>query len=159
MKTPALKKLQQIIAHCIVYGAMKDGKITKTKLAKLVYLVDFTKFYKFLVPMTGFEYKKLPFGPVTVEFFSVLEYMIAHGILLEEKKGAANLFSLIEEPEMDQLSESEIELIREIAQKWCQYNTESIVDFTHEQLPWKISRDNEVIPYELITQEEPENVY
>ncbi len=68
MKTPALKKLQQIIAHCIVYGAMKDGKITKTKLAKLVYLVDFAKFYKFLVPMTGFEYKKLPFGPVTVEF-------------------------------------------------------------------------------------------
>jgi len=45
----------------------------------------------------------LPFDPVTVEFFSVLEYMIAKGILLEEKKGAANLFSLIEEPEMEQL--------------------------------------------------------
>ncbi len=159
MKTPALKKLQQIIALCITYGAMKNGKITKIKLAKLVYLVDFAKFYKFLVPMTGFEYKKLPFGPVTVEFFSVLEYMIAHGIILEEKKGAANFFSLIEEPEKEQLSEPEIELIKEIAQKWCQHNTESIVDFTHEQLPWKISRDNEVIPYELITQEKPENVY
>ncbi len=159
MKTPALKKLQQIIAHCIEYGAMKDGKITKTKLAKLVYLVDFANFYKFLVPMTGFEYKKLPFGPVTVEFFSVLEYMMAHGIISEEKKGTANLFYLIEEPERDLLSESEIELIREIAQKWRQHNTESIVEFTHEQLPWKISRYNEVIPYELITQEEPENVY
>ena len=159
MKTPALQKLQQIIAHCIEYGAMKDGKITKTKLAKLVYLVDFANFYKFLVPMTGFEYKKLPFGPVTVEFFSVLEYMMVHGILSEEKKGTANLFYLIEEPERDLLSESEIKLIREIAQKWCQHNTESIVDFTHEQLPWKISRYNEVIPYELITQEEPDNVY
>ena len=57
------------------------------------------------------------------------------------------------------LLSEEIELIQEIAQKWCQHNTESIVEFTHEQLPWKISRDNEVIPYELITQEEPENVY
>ena len=151
--------MQQIIAHCIEYGAMKDGKITKTKLAKLVYLVDFANFYKFLVPMTGFEYKKLPFGPVTVEFFSVLEYMMVHGILSEEKKGTANLFYLIEEPERDLLSETEIKLIREIAQKWCQHNTESIVDFTHEQLPWKISRYNEVIPYELITQEEPDNVY
>lgn len=159
MKTPALKKLQQIIAHCIAYGAMKDGKITKTKLAKLVYLVDFTHFYKFLVPMTGFEYKKLPFGPVTVEFFAVLEEMISHAIILEEKKGAANLFFLLEEPERDQLREQEIKLIREIAKKWCHHNTESIVDFTHEQLPWKISRDHEVIPYELITQEEPENVY
>ncbi|WP_069470522.1 Panacea domain-containing protein [Candidatus Marithrix sp. Canyon 246] len=159
MKTPALKKLQEIIAHCIADGAMKDGKITKTKLAKLVYLADFAMFYKFLTPMTGFEYKKLPYGPVTVEFFSVLEYMIAHGIALEEKKGVANLISLIEEPERELLNESEIELIREIAKKWCQHNTESIVDFTHEQLPWKISRDNEVIPYELITQEEPKNVY
>jgi hypothetical protein len=67
--------------------------------------------------------------------------------------------SLIEEPEKELLSESELELIREIANKWSMHNTESIVDFTHEQLPWKISRDNEVIPYELITQEEPENVY
>ncbi|OQY43536.1 MAG: hypothetical protein DRR08_27960 [Candidatus Parabeggiatoa sp. nov. 2] len=159
MKTPALKKLQQIIAHCIAYGAMKDGKITKTKLAKLVYLIDFAKFYKFLVHKTGFEYKKLPYGPVTVEFFSVLEYMVAHGLILEEQKGIARLFSLIEEPEGTLLSTQEIELIREVAQKWCQHNTESIVDFTHEQLPWRISRDNEVIPYELITQEEPEQVY
>jgi uncharacterized protein YwgA len=87
MKTPALKKLQQIIAHCIAYGAMKDGKITKTKLAKLVYLVDFANFYKFLVHKTGFEYKKLPYGPVTVEFFSILEDMTAQGLIFEEQNG------------------------------------------------------------------------
>ncbi|MCK5719841.1 MAG: SocA family protein [Thiomargarita sp.] len=159
MKTPALKKLQQIITLCIMYGTVKDWKITKIKLAKLVYLVDFAKFYKFLVPMTGFEYKKLPYGSITAEFFAVFDYMIAHGVIAEEKKGTINLFSLVEEPEKDQLSEQEIELIKEIAQKWCRHNTESIVDFTHEQLPWKISRDNEIIPYELIIQEEPNNVY
>jgi uncharacterized phage-associated protein len=159
MKTPALKKLQQIIAHCIAYGAMKDGKITKTKLAKLVYLVDFANFYKFLVPMTGFEYKKLPYGPVTVEFFSILEDMTAQGLIFEEQKGMAKLFSLIEQPESTLLSTQELELIKEVAQKWALDNTESIVDFTHEQLPWRISRDNEVIPYELITQEEPGHVY
>lgn len=158
MKIP-LNKLQEIIAHCIIYGAMKDGKITKTKLAKLVYLADFNHFYQFLEPMTGFEYKKLPYGPVTVEFFSVLEYMIAQGILLEEKKGTAHLLSLIEEPEKELLSQKEHDLIQKIATKWCVHNTESIVNFTHAQLPWSISRDCEVIPYELITQEEPENVY
>ncbi len=159
MKTPALRKLQQIIALCIRYGAMKDLKINKIKLAKLVYLADFTKFYKFLEPMTGFEYKKLPYGPVTAEFFSVFEYMIAHGIIAEEKKGTATFCYLVEELERYQLNEQEIELIKEIAQKWCQHNTDSIVDFTHKQLPWKISRDNKTIPYELIIQEEPNNVY
>jgi hypothetical protein len=57
------------------------------------------------------------------------------------------------------LSTQELELIKEVAQKWALNNTESLVDFTHEQLPWRISRDNEVIPYELITQEEPGHVY
>ncbi len=159
MKTPALKKLQQIIALCIIYGAMKNLKITKIKLAKLVYLADFTKFYKFLEPMTGFEYKKLPYGPMTAEFFSVFEYMVAHGIIVEEKQGTATFCHLLEELERDQLNEQEIELIKEISQKWSKYDTDSIVDFTHKQLPWKISRDNKVIPYELIIQEEPDNVY
>ena len=135
---------------------MKDLKINKTKL---VYLADFAKFYKFLESMTGFEYKKLPYGPVTAEFFSVFEYMIAHGIIAEEKKGTATFCYLVEGLEREQLNEQEIELFKEIAQKWCQHDTDSIVDFTHKQLPWKISRDNKTIPYELIIQEEPNNVY
>ncbi len=34
-----------------------------------------------------------------------------------------------------------------------------IVDFTHNQLPWSVTDDKEIIPYVLITQEDPQNVY
>jgi transcriptional regulator with XRE-family HTH domain len=53
------EKYQQILENCIEFGADKDGKITKTKLAKLAYLVDFAWYYEHLVPLTGLQYRKL----------------------------------------------------------------------------------------------------
>ncbi len=50
-------------------------------------------------------------------------------------------------------------MIKDIAKKWKNKNTKEIVDFTHKQLPWMVSYDREVIPYNLITQEDLENVY
>jgi len=57
------------------------------------------------------------------------------------------------------LTNEEIELIKKISAKWKDKRTQEIVDFTHEQLPFKLCAPDEVIPYELITQENPENVY
>jgi transcriptional regulator with XRE-family HTH domain len=52
-------KYKKIIKACIKYGSSSDGKITKTKLAKLCYLVDFSRFYKNLNSLTGLEYRKI----------------------------------------------------------------------------------------------------
>lgn len=46
-----------------------------------------------------------------------------------------------------------------MCEKWKNKNTKEIVEFTHNQIPWSICREHEVIPYELINNEEPENVY
>jgi transcriptional regulator with XRE-family HTH domain len=53
------EKYQQILENCIEFGADKDGKITKTKLAKLAYLVDFAWYYEHFTPLTGLQYRKL----------------------------------------------------------------------------------------------------
>lgn len=47
-----IEKYKAILTQCIRLGADKDGKITKTKLAKLAYLVDFGWFYDNLEPLT-----------------------------------------------------------------------------------------------------------
>lgn len=49
--------------------------------------------------------------------------------------------------------------MKKIANKWRDKKTKDIVNFTHNQLPYFLCRDNEVIPYELITQEDPDKVY
>ena len=51
------EKYKQILEHCVKFGADSDGKITKTKLAKLAYLVDFAWYYEHLVSLTGLQYR------------------------------------------------------------------------------------------------------
>jgi hypothetical protein len=57
------------------------------------------------------------------------------------------------------LSSEEKKLIKKIVKKWKDKNAKEIVDFTHNQIPYLFSDSWEEIPYELIIQEDPKNVY
>jgi len=149
-------KFRDLILQCIKYGSGSDGKITKTKLAKLVYLADFAAYYKWLEPISGFQYHRLAKGPVAIEFFHIIDDEEAVSV---ENKGNAILVASVQPPEGSVLSKKELELVRTICKKWKNASTQEIVDFTHKQFPWKICRDREVIPYSLINNEDPENVY
>ncbi|MEK9155955.1 MAG: type II toxin-antitoxin system antitoxin SocA domain-containing protein [Patescibacteria group bacterium] len=155
-----LEKYKQIILNSLEYGGDgKDGKITKTKLAKLAYLADFAWFYKNLVPMSGLAYRRIQQGPVPDQYFRIIDELFDSGTITVENKGAAFMIQLNEKASSDRLSKEELELIKAIGKKWKDKNTAEVVKFTHAQLPWKICRAGELIPYELITQEEPANVF
>ena len=76
-----------------------------------------------------------------------------------QKKGAAYLIENIEQASNKRLNEEELDFIQKVCEKWKGKRTEDIVKFTHNQIPWSVAREEEVIPYELITQEDPSNVY
>ena len=152
----AFQRFHNLILECIKYGADDDGKITKTKLAKLVYLCDFANYYHFLNPISGFEYRRLAQGPVAIEFFDIIDSDESVNV---EKKGKAMMVSLVEQPNSSVFSKKELNLIRNICKKWKSAKTQEIVDFTHSQVPWKVCKERGVIPYSLINNEAPENVY
>lgn len=153
-------KYKQIILNSIHFGADNDGKITKTKLAKLVYLADFIWYYEKSKPMSGMTYRKLPRGPVADIYFRALDELEEDGTIIRQQSGSAIMFSLSEDKALtSKISDEELRLIEKIGSVWQGKHTKEIVDFTHEQLPWQICRDGEVIPYGLITQEDPERVY
>jgi len=156
------EKYREVLVETIRHGADKDGKITKTKLAKLIYLNDFGWYYKHLESMTGAKYRRLQLGPVPNIYFAKLEELIAEGTLNLEMKNNYQMISLSRAGEMSKpnlLNTEEKKLIKNVSQKWQGKRTEEIVKFTHEQLPYKICSPGEVIPYELITQQNPEDVY
>lgn len=163
---PNYEKYKEMILAFLRSIATADGKIPKTKLAKLVYLADFSWFYKKLESMSGMQYRKIQYGPVPDSFFRAIDELEESGkIVIDRKTREGKEMLLIAESEsnvnekMSTLSKDELLLIRNIAKKWKEKNTNEIVNFTHNQLPYLISRDNEIIPYELITQEDPEYVY
>ena len=152
-------KYKQIITNFIKYWADSDGKITKTKLAKLCYLLDFSWYYFNLEPITWLEYKKFDQWPVPDAYFSTLEELFEEESIAIEIKWKSHLIQNIWNPNNNKLSDDEMNLLQNIAKKWKWKQTKEIVDFTHNQLPWMMSYDKEVIPYLLISQEELENVY
>lgn len=155
-----LEKYKQIILNCLEYGSDSlDGKITKTKLAKLAYLSDFAWFYNHLESMSGLSYKRFKHGPVPDQYFRVIDELFEEGAISIKNKGTAFMIETNEKAPNDQLNKDELFLIKTIAKKWRDKNTMEIVHFTHQQLPWKICRPGEFIPYELITQEDPEHIY
>ncbi len=158
----SIDKYKQIILNALQFGAdSSDGKITKTKLAKLVYLADFSWYYNNLKPMSGMSYRRLPRGPVPDVYFRAIDEMVDDGVIELEPSGRAFMISMVERGEAphSKLSDEEMNVIRLLGEAWKDKQTQEIVDFTHDQLPWQICREGEVIPYGLITQEEPEKVY
>lgn len=153
------EKYRDILAACIECGSDTDGKITKTKLAKLAYLVDFGWFYNHLEPMSGLVYRKIKQWPVPDAFFGMIDELYEDGVINIQIKGLAQMIANNESPSLEKLWPDEKKFIATVCKKWQGRNTKEIVEFAHSQLPWRIAQDNEEIPYELITQEEPEHVY
>ncbi len=154
------EKYKQIIKNFIKYWwAEHDLKITKTKLAKLCYLLDFARYYNHLTPITGLKYRRIKQWPVPDIYFTTIEELTADESILLEIKWSAHMISNITDTQDTLLSNEEKELLMEISKKRQRKNTNDIVTFTHNQLPWMMCDDKELISYDFITQEDPANVY
>lgn len=159
---PDYEKYKQMILAYLRKATPEDGKIPKTKLAKLLYLADFSWFYKNLESMSGMQYRRLQYGPVPDMYFRAIDELEESGKIVVDHKGDMLLISeskSSDNKKLDKLSSKEMKVIESIGAKWRDKKTAEIVNFTHNQLPYKICRPDEIIPYELITQEDPEYVY
>lgn len=155
-----VEKYSQVLLTCLEFGADKDGKITKTKLAKLIYLVDFAWFYIKRYPMTGMQYRRIQQGPVPNIFFRIVDELFETGAITIEPRGSAMMIRAndVEAPK-SRLNSEEIKLIETVSERWKNKNTKDIVDFTHSQKPWLSKKQGESIPYESILEEPQEHLF
>jgi DNA-binding XRE family transcriptional regulator len=163
---PDIAKYKHMILTYLRMNISKDGKIPKTKLAKLLYLADFAWFYDHMESMSGMQYRKIAYGPVPDAFFRALDELEEAGkIVIDHKNDNGRDMFLVGESDSNKnekiqtLSVEEKKLMKEIGAKWKNKNTQDIVNFTHNQLPYALCRTDEIIPYELITQEDPDMVF
>jgi DNA-binding XRE family transcriptional regulator len=162
---PDIAKYKQMILTYLRMNLSLDGKVPKTKLAKLLYLADFAWFYDHTESMSGMQYRKIAYGPVPDTFFRALDELEeAEKIEIERKNDKGRDMFLVKESESNRnekistLNTDELKLMKKIGAKWKNKKTQDIVNFTHNQLPYALCRMDEVIPYVLITQEDPDMV-
>ncbi len=149
-ETNKVARYRQMCLACIHFGgAASDGKITKTKLAKLLYLVDFAWYKNTGEPMSGLQYRALPRGPVADAFFRMIDEMFETGQILLETKGAAIMISANENSLASSLTTQELSVIESVCTKWRLSDTQSLVELSHRQAPWRSAQIGALIPYEL----------
>ncbi|MEK7190264.1 MAG: helix-turn-helix domain-containing protein [Patescibacteria group bacterium] len=161
-ESPNYEKYKQMILAFL----RLNKNITKTKLAKLVYLSDFAWFYNHLQSMSGMQYRKIKYGPVPDAFFRALDELEEEGkIGIDRKNTDGKEMIIISESDsnkkqkLENISGDETILIKNIYKKWKDKKTAEIVNFTHNQLPYLMADDEEIVSYALITQEDPHEVY
>ena len=156
----AMPKFKQIILNALHFGGdTGDGKITKTKLAKLVYLADFAWFYYHDQAMSGLSYRCIQRGPVPDDYFRAIDDLFDEGLITIQQSGAAFMIAANEAPSRSSLKDEEVKLIQKIAKKWKDKPTSDIVEFTHNQNPWKSTEQGRTVSYELIKKELVANLY
>ena len=158
-ESPNYAKYKQMILAFLRQGK----KIPKTKLAKLLYFADFSWFYYHLESMSGMQYRKIKYGPVSDSYFRIIDEMFDSGeIDINQTKDGAMLISQTRSGakiDLSKINKKEEELIENIEKKWKGKKTTEIVDFTHKQFPYLYAQDNEVVTYGLFTQENPDEIY
>ncbi len=140
-----------------------NKNVPKTKLAKLLYFADFAWFYKHLESMSGMQYRKIQYGPVADTYFRLIDEMFDAGeITIEQTKSGAILVSQTRggaKENLPRISKGELQLIKNINEKWKDKRTEEIVKFTHNQLPFLFAENNNIVSYDIFGQQDPDEIY
>ena len=152
------KKFEDLYFY--ILDQYKSG-ITKTKLAKLIYLCDFGYYYKTKKSITNATYIHRQYGPVADIFLEETDDFQINGKIMIKylSSGAQIISSLIYDREYISLSDEEKKFTKEVCLLWKNKNTAEIVNFTHEQAPWRETIDYQRIPYCLIEKEKCDHVY
>ncbi|MEK7631065.1 MAG: helix-turn-helix domain-containing protein [Patescibacteria group bacterium] len=156
---PNYEKYKQMI-----HAFLRINKnIPKTKLAKLLYFADFGWFYVHLKSMSGMQYRKIQYGPVADTYFRLIDEMFDAGeVSIEQTGNGAMLVSQTRSgarASLAEISKGELKLIEKINEKWKGRRTVDIVAFTHKQMPYMFAGDNDIVSYDIFTQENPDEIY
>ncbi len=156
---PDVQKYKEMILAFL----RQEGRFTKTKLAKLLYFADFSWYYTHLKSMSGMQYRKIKYGPVSDMYFRVIDEMFDSGeIAIEQTEDGAMVISETRsgaKAPISRVSKDELKLIDKIGKKWSNKRTGEVVDFTHKQMPYLFAEEGEIVSYDIFTQEDPGEIY
>lgn len=147
------------------YFADNTKELYVTKLLKLFYYLDFISYKTRGASVTNDVYFKMPYGPVPSSIKNNIDLLDDKNIIGEEFKsqlspyiklqkganGNGNLITRVNNKEysLRKLSNSEISLIKCLAETFKDTKAKVLSNQTHREKPWLSTSDFSVIEYSL----------
>jgi len=129
------------LGNTILFLIKKISPLYKTKLLKLIYLIDELSTARNGVPFLGLEYKVWQAGPVNSDLYEELNqpYLLESFIELEQDPKGIKIVAKKEFSD-DEFSEMDLNLLKEIAHRYKNTPAEKLVEITHRKsAPWYIT--------------------
>ena len=147
-----LEKFKEVLLYILNKVGSKPN-IGETVLYKLLYFTDFDFYEKYEEQLIGATYIKNHYGPTPVEF----EKIVAETMNKEIMRVESSYFNYpqrkylpLRKADLSKLRANEIEVIDKVLDKLSDMNATQISDYSHDDVPWLTTEDNEVIEYESV---------
>ena len=144
------------VGNSIIYLSNNIKNLTKTKIIKLIYILDELSIKQSGIPLFNLKYKVWKFGPVSEEIFIDLS---SETTLLKKyiQKEIENGYTIIKPKSKfndDEFSDNDIELLDVVIEKFGSQTAKDLVNFTHRKnSPWYITASKNSVLDLLINEE------
>lgn len=121
---------------------MNKYELGTTKLAKLLYYLDFLNYRDKGESITKADHYKQQYGPVPQDFFEIIkELREEEAIDIQRKKledgRETDIYTVYKDPNEEVFDNEEIELMRNLVEKYKDWKTDLLVAKSHSELPWR----------------------
>jgi uncharacterized phage-associated protein len=125
------------IGNTIIYLLNKISNMPKTKLLKLLYILDEEAMKRSGMPFLNLNYKVWHLGPVAEEIFNDLSSdeitLLSKYISIKETAAKATYYNAEKEFCSDEFSKSDIKFLDEIIKDFGSFSAEELVKYTHRE--------------------------
>lgn len=153
-------KFKQVLLYILDKCGAK-ANVGETVLYKLLYFSDFNHYELFEEHLTGAAYRKISYGPAPCDFQHIVQEMIGEGKL---KKVTTEYFGKPQKKYLPLVnadinawkwSAREKEVIDKVIERLSGMDATTISEFSHEDIPWEVTKDKEIIDYDTVFYRKP----
>ncbi len=142
----------------LLYILSKIGgrpNVGETVIYKLLYFIDFDFYEKYEEQLIGATYVKNHYGPTPVEFKSIVDDMIKKGEVVKVETSyfdhLQKKYLPVRDPDLTKLKDArELQHIDEVLARLGEKNAAELSEYSHEDTPWIIAKDNQPLDYEAV---------
>ena len=151
------KKERGKYENAILYFAkyLTPRQLGKTKLAKLLYYLDFISYRDNGKPVTGALYYKQEYGPLAQDLTEMIGALVVENklevnrVIVEGSDRQKDQFRALAEPNEKVFNEYEQGLLRKLVTAYGDLPTEAIVAKSHLEAPWVRAINGAALDYKF----------
>lgn len=147
---PAPRKMSELIL-LMAFASEGDKTFGATKLNKLLFYADSLHFQRYGQSITGYAYRKLPFGPAPEGFTEIRNKLEEDGDAVRSERNyfgkQQSVLLAVREPDISVFTTAELRSAIDAIELLGDMNGSEVSDKSHALVGWYVAGDKERIPY------------